>query len=125
MSAVPAARVGALAAHPVLEVMRSFESILHNGHHGSVQLREQQISRAEIDLSLVRLGPRLIEALGEVIAVEHDEVDNGLKGDADALAFLHLPRRPAVHPDCLVVQWLHWLPSCKTKSFPSLAQAAA
>src|SRR5262249_2608120 len=67
-----------------------------------------QVAGAQIDLALVCLGPRLIEALLEVVAIEHDEIHDGLEGNANPLAFFHLPRRPAVHPYGYVMQGFHW-----------------
>ena len=91
--------------------MGPFEGVFHDGHHRIVHLGEQQVARAQIDLALVCLGPRLIEALLKIVAVEHDEIHDRLEGNANALAFFHLPRRPAVHPYGLVMQCFHWLVS--------------
>src|SRR5262249_40033777 len=52
-----------------------------------------------------------IEALLKIVAVKHDEIHDRLEGNANALAFFHLPRRPAVHPYGLVMQCFHWLVS--------------
>src|SRR5215813_7482222 len=111
MPAVPTGRVRTFAAHAILEIVGAFEGVLHDGHHRIVQLGEQQIARAQIDLALVCFGPRLIEALLEIVAVEHDEIHDRLEGNANTLAFFHLPRRPAVYPYGLVMQCFHWLVS--------------
>jgi len=44
---------------------------------------EKPVARADEQLALVSLGPPLVEALGEVMQVEGDEIDNC----------------PACHPD--------------------------
>src|SRR5260370_15011211 len=114
MPAVPTGRVRTFAAHAILEIVGPLEGVLHDGPHRIVQLGEQQVALAQIDLALVCLGPRLIEALLEIVAVEHDEIHDRLEGNANALAFFHLPRRPAVHPYGLVMQCFHWLVSSIT-----------
>src|SRR5262249_56260971 len=62
---------------------------------------------AQIDLALVGLGPRLIEALLEIVAVEYDKIHDGLEGDANPLAFFHLPRVAAVYPDGSLMHGFH------------------
>src|SRR5262245_33572549 len=68
---------------------------------------EQLVARAQIDLALVGLGPRLIEALLEIVTVEYDKIHDGLEGDANPLAFFHLPRVAAVYPDGSLMQGFH------------------
>src|SRR5205807_1926458 len=70
-------------------------------------LEKKKVALAQIDLALVCLSPRLIEALLEVVAVEHDKIYDGLEGDASALTFFHLPCRPAVYRHGYVMQCFH------------------
>src|SRR5918994_4478315 len=58
------------AAHALLQIMPSLrECVFDNGQHRVVALRKKDVAGADKDLDLIRLGPRLIEALGQVVKI--------------------------------------------------------
>src|SRR6185437_15911699 len=72
------------------------EGVFRDGHHGVVELRHQAVAGREEHLALVGLGSGLVEALAQVLAIEADEVDDGLRRDADRLARLQIEREAGV-----------------------------
>src|SRR3989338_8216689 len=77
------------AAHPLLQIMPPLlESVFDDGEHRGVELRDQLITRADEYLDLVRLCPRLIEPLPQVVEIESDKIDHRPSGNSYPLPFL-------------------------------------
>ena len=64
-----------------------FESVGKYRHHVLVVTAHELISRADKQLHVVDLGPRLIEALAQVLQAEKDKVHCRSRGDAYGLTF--------------------------------------
>src|SRR5882724_6427380 len=85
------------AAHALLKVVVAFlEGIFDDGHHRVVELRHQAVAGGQEDLSLVGLGPGLVEAFAQIVAIKADEVDNGLRCDPSGLALLQIEYKAGV-----------------------------
>src|SRR4030095_16594165 len=74
------------AAHPLFHVVGSPIGILDDGHHHIVVLRDQEVTRGDVDLSLVNLGARLIETLFDVVQIEDNVVSRRFADDTNDLA---------------------------------------
>jgi hypothetical protein len=75
-------------------VLAFLERVFDDREQRVIFLGEQLIARADKNFYLVRLRPRLIEALSQVVQIERDEIDHGPSGNAQRLPFLD-DKRPA------------------------------
>src|SRR5215471_4247889 len=70
--------------------MAVLERVLNDGHHRIVELRDELVSGRYEDFALVRFGACLIEPFAKILPVEANEIDDGLRRDADGLSGLHV-----------------------------------
>src|SRR3990167_7193647 len=84
------------AAHALFHIMGPLVGILYDRHHHVVELGDQNVAGADVDLSQVDLGPRLVEPLPDIFQVEDDEVRGGLAGHANDLILFYRERLPGV-----------------------------
>src|SRR5262245_30772202 len=61
------------------------EGVFDNRQHRIVALGIKDIARADKNLNLICLGTRLIEALGQILQVERDKIDDAPALNAQAL----------------------------------------
>jgi hypothetical protein len=85
------------AAHALLEIVPSFsEAIFNYRQHRVIALGKKNVAGADEDLRLIGLGARLIEAFGQIVQIERNEVDDALAGDPQPLSFFHFERRAGI-----------------------------
>jgi len=77
--------------------MASFgERVLDDRQHPIVALRVKNVTRADENLDLIGLRPRLIEPLGQIVEIERDKINDTLPRDPDSLPFLDLESRAGI-----------------------------
>ena len=99
---------GAAAAEAVLEIVAPLVGVFHDGHQDRVELRVEPVARGDPDLALVRFRPGLVEAVVQVLAVEHDEVHDGLEVDPNRWPFLTIQDLPLLTR--IVSSWISPMP---------------
>src|SRR3981081_4780862 len=85
------------AAHAFLQIVMSFlEGVFNNGHQRVVEFRNQIVAGGQKNLSLIGLGSGLIKSLAQVLAIEADEIDDGLRCNTNGLALLQIEREAGI-----------------------------